>query len=101
MLGANEDFETEPDAERASHLNITKNLYGESYFGAGRRRRERSILHVCEHPDFKPDAERASQDKFLEVEEVLSVIITNILNHLAQELYLACGQKTGLDIGTD
>ncbi len=56
---------------------------------------------VCEHPEGEADAKRASQDKFLEVEEVLSVIITNILHHLPNPLYLAGGQKTCLDIGTD
>ena len=50
MLDANEDFETEPDAKRASLYNV------------------------------------------LEVKESLCVIITNILNHLAEELYLAGGK---------
>jgi hypothetical protein len=38
---------------------------------------------------------------FLKVEEGLGIIITNILNHLSEELYLAGGQKTCLHIGTD
>ena len=54
MLGANEDFEAEPDAKRASLC--PKKLYRVRLFEAGRRRWERSILDVCEHPNFKPDA---------------------------------------------
>ena len=47
---------------------------------------------VCEHPDFKLDAKRASLYNVLEVKEGLGVIITYILYHLAEELYLTGGE---------
>ena len=42
----------------------TKKLYNDSYFEAGRRRQNRSILGVCEDFDDKPDAKRALLDDF-------------------------------------
>ena len=39
-------------------LYPNKKLIECGYFEAGRRRWERSILDVCEHPNFKPDAKR-------------------------------------------
>lgn len=38
---------------------------------------------------------------FLKVEEVFGIIITNILNHLSEELYLAGRKQACFHIGTD
>ena len=61
-------------------------------FEAGREARNRSLLDANEDFETEPDAKRAHYITFLEIEEGLGIIITNILYHLAEELYLARGE---------
>ena len=69
MLNANEHFEDEQDAKIVSiHLSQI-NLGLLSYFEAGRRWRNRSLLNANEDFDIKPDAKIANKTNlFPEVE---------------------------------